>query len=207
MSNWLTLEDVKNVKGITSTNKDDKITGILPFAMDLVERVMPKFRPRQLVTDVVDGKGATTVVLSARPVCGIVSFRDDPSRQWDADSEIDADFYYVDKAAGVIELDYELDDAKRNVQTKFIAGYGPFVISDAPEGDSIEFDVYPVPATIIQVAADVVMASIAASGNEGRQQVRIGDFAYTLFDVGDVCTISPTAAMVIAQWSDGTNAL
>lgn len=207
MSNWLTLEDVKTAKGITSTDKDGKISGILAFAMDLVERALPKFLPRQLKTDVLDGKGASTVVLRFRPVCGIVSFRDDINRAWGEDTEVDADFYYTDKAAGVIEVDYDLDDGKRNVQVKYIAGYGPFVISDAPEGDSVDFDVHEVPATIIQIAADVVMASINVSGNEGRQQVRIGDYAYTLFDPSDLSTISPTAAMVIAQWMDGTNAL
>lgn len=204
MISWLTLADVKSAKGITDTARDTLLTALLPIAQEQVLKACPRFIPRQTFTEVQDGNGCAALVLKRRPVCGVVSIKDDPAREFGNDSIIDDADYAVDADAGVVYLDLELSDGVRNVQTVYVAGYGSFNPSDG--NDSIAFATYDVPDDIIGLAANFVMFMANQAGAEGKASETIGEYSYRLADWTEFVGTSPLDQLTICRWADGSQA-
>lgn len=214
---WLSLARVKEVKNITDTSLDTAITSLLSVAQALVEQHCPRFVPRQTFTELHDGMGGGTVVLRRRPVCGVLTVKDSLERAFSTTTAMSSADYAVLADEGLIEFDDTtltwgdegdahastgaLAEGNRNVQVKYVAGYGAYNPSDG--NDSAEFEEYDVPQDLVMLGADFIFGAINAGGSEGKKEERIGDYSYVM---GDVKDLSPTSQMTIDRWADGSQA-
>lgn len=216
-THWLSLSMVKSAKNITDSTYDSAISGLLVIAEDLIAQACPKFLPRQTLTEYHNGMGGGTIVLRRRPVCGVLSVKDSVSRSFGSIAAMDSSSYAVDVESGVIEFDDDtvnyddeggaisssgaLADGNRNVQVRYVAGYGDYNPSDG--NDSIDFETFDLPQDLVLLASDFIFTAINGGGSEGKKEERIGDYSYVM---GDLESASPTAKMTIERWSDGTSA-
>lgn len=223
---WLTLEAVKAAKNITDTSQDAAITALLGTAEDFVAAQLPRFVPRQVVTEQQHGEGHDEMVLRKRPVCGIASLKDSLARDWASTDEITN--YDVDPDSGVLRLDQGIgggwfatggpftgrcfQDGNRNVRVIYVAGYGErvdTVSSPADENDLETFEEFALPGDVVKYASDYILACLNTSGSEGLGGESAGGYSYTTATaiLAEVFhTTVPGAKAIYERWQDPTGA-
>lgn len=223
---WLSLEAVKAAKNITDTSRDAAITAFLPTAEDFVASQLPRFVPRQVVTEQHHGEGNDEIVLHKRPVCGVASLKDSLARDWASAGELTS--YDVVPESGVLRLDSGIgasgwdaggpwpgrrfQDGNRNVRVIYVAGYGERVDTPsdpADENDHEDFAEFALPRDVVKYASDYVMACLNTSGSEGLSGETFSAYSYTTATaiLAEVFhTTVPGAKSIYERWQDPTGA-
>ncbi len=125
------LWDVKQHIGIASTNTDND--AVLSALLDASSAAMETWVGRKFAqatyTEDYNGEERNSLNLKHWPVISVTSLHDDPDRDFNSGTLIDAADYYVDLESGLIELVIDDSDdsyftaATRNVRVVYVAGY------------------------------------------------------------------------------------
>lgn len=123
----VSLEDVKDSLGIDSSNtsKDDLIKRQINRATDMIENFTGRRFKLTSYTDIdYDATNSDQLVLQQRPVTTISSFQiRDSSLNEDDWEEIDSELYFIDKAAGVLDLNFNAAGRWNRYRLDYTAGY------------------------------------------------------------------------------------
>lgn len=125
------LASVKESLGIASgdTSKDNLIIRKINQATLFIESFCGlardhHFKQTTYTNEEYDGSGGNTLVLRARPVVSISSFqRRNGSESTASFEDIEADLYFTDTSAGVIELLFGTSGSWNRYRTSYVAGY------------------------------------------------------------------------------------
>lgn len=126
----VSLEQVKAL--VLEDTSETKYDEVLMAMIDEVSQAIEtwcarKFKERTGLTEYYTPKGGTIVSLKNFPVTGTTAFAlyDDPDRDYESDSLIDADDYFLDLETGVIHLDNdgEFSSVPGAVKVVYSAGY------------------------------------------------------------------------------------
>jgi len=123
------LSDVKETLGISGTAKDNLLIRKINQATDIIEGYCAlaynhHFKSTVYTNEEYDGSGANTLSLKMRPVIIISSLQRRQTTQNEADwDDIDADSYFTDLNAGVIEYLSNQGLAWNGYRVSYTAGY------------------------------------------------------------------------------------
>ncbi len=136
-----TVSDVKESLGIASsdTTKDNLITRKINQATLFIESYcgLPEdhhFKTTTYTNEEYDGTGNSTIVLRMRPVTALSSFQSRDTTENENDwSDVEANIYFSDLSAGVIELNFGAGRGWNRYRVTYTAGYTtvPFDLSEA----------------------------------------------------------------------------
>ncbi len=126
-----TVADVKETLGISGSSQDNLIIRKINLATDVIEAycTLPyghHFKQATYTNEEYDGTGSDQLILKMRPVVSISSFQTRDSSEntndWD---DNDAERYFLDSAAGVIDLLSSQNLNWNRSRITYIAGYDP----------------------------------------------------------------------------------
>jgi uncharacterized phiE125 gp8 family phage protein len=123
-TNLCTRDNVKSYLGLSGTAYDAVIDLLIPAASEAIEKFCGRRFGQASYTEYRDGEAADRVVLRERPVTLVTAVWDDPDRDFDDDSRLDADEYVLEPESGIVRLRYgSFADGVRNVKVQYTAGY------------------------------------------------------------------------------------
>lgn len=123
------LSDVKETLGITSSTNDNLLKRKINQATDIIEGYCAlayghHFKETTYTNEEYDGSGSNILSLKMRPVTAITSLQRRQTTQNEADwDDIDADMYFTDLNAGVIEYLSNQGLAWNGYRVTYTAGY------------------------------------------------------------------------------------
>lgn len=122
-----TVDDVKETLGIDSgnTSRDNLIIRKINQATEMIEKYCQRRFASTTYTDIeYSGSGIDQLVLKQRPVTSLTSFqvRTTPENDDDWD-DVDADLYFLDSAAGIIDLLFTQNKNWFGYRVSYVAGY------------------------------------------------------------------------------------
>ena len=134
-----TVADVKESLGITDSSQDNLIRRKINQATLYIESYcsLPEdhhFKQTTYTQEEYDGTRSNTIVLKMRPVITLFSLqrRDgyDNSDSWD---DVESESYFIDKASGVVELNFDTSRGWNSYRATYTAGYStiPFDLAEA----------------------------------------------------------------------------
>lgn len=124
----VSLDDVKEFKGLTTTDDDDFISNLINRYSTLFESHMNKNVLRREYTEYYDGGGNSILFVDQYPITNISGISDDSDWSWADTTLIDADSYRVSNDNYIIFRSTTLGDYDQNVKITYTAGY-----KDVPE--------------------------------------------------------------------------
>lgn len=122
-----TLNDVKESLGISSsdTSSDNLIIRKINAATDMIENFTGRRFKLTMYTSVeYDATNTNQIVLKQRPITDLAAFGIRDSNQNEDDWEtIDSELYFVDSAAGVLDLNFRATGHWNRYRVTYTAGY------------------------------------------------------------------------------------
>jgi hypothetical protein len=174
---WLKIEDDEH---------DSDLQALLDRVSEFVEHDLDwYFREPRAKVEVLDGTGEHALYLRQPPVDAVaVEVRGTAAGDWDT---IEASAYELDGRGLYARSPPWWTPGKRNYRATYDEGFDE------------------VPGDIQQVVLDLVAAAWRARSGDmaGIKSERIGDYAYTLADIGELAGASRMWSSVRARWKRG----
>lgn len=119
------LDDVKELLGISGSSQDNLITRKINQATEMIENFCGRRFKSTIYTDIeYDSTGTNQIILNQRPVTLLssLSWRDTSLNEADWEAS-DTEYYFLDEASGVLDLNFTTWGNWNRFKVTYTAGY------------------------------------------------------------------------------------
>lgn len=176
-----TLDTVKSVLGITSTDKDEALTFRIKSVSDFINSYCNRVFAFEEVTETLPGRGTNTILLSRTPIVSVSTIL--------YEGEPIVDYSIKNSEAGILYREYGWantagrnwgltgfpvpNSEKESISVTYTAGY---VLPDYTTADRT------LPYDLEQAAIDLIAFSLDVKGQKSAASVKVGNYTLSFRD-------------------------